>query len=1523
MNLRKGNTLPPFASHETPRNAFPGPAASAKPASTRRLKGMLALTALLLTAAGARAQAVFATPQNIGSAVTQTVTVTASATGAVSTVEVLTRGLTGLEFTKGGSSVTTPCASASFSAVGDTCNESVTFTPAYPGLRIGAVILLDLNGNVLGTAYVSGVGQGGLNVLTPGNVITVAGIDRSWTDPRDGVAATLSTVYQPASITIDGAGNMYIADSSDNKIRMVCGASAKITIKGTTCSGAGIITTIAGTGTAAYTGDGDLASSANVTLNSPSGVSLDGAGNLYIADTKNNVIREINASTGIISTVVGDGTGTAGYGGDGSKATASGVLLNAPWGITVDAFGDLFIADTANQRIRRVDVVTDDISTAAGDGDQTPGGKGTYSGDGGLANLAGLSLPYAVAFDAAGDMFIPDSANHRIRVVAAVGGIITPSSKISTVAGTGVAGSGCLNGPTASTALNSPSGVAVDAASNLYISDTQDSCIRKANATKGTLTAIAVNGQTTATMNGATGLPELATVYAPIGVYVDGLGNVYFADYFDMLIEEIQSNVAVLDYLPTAVLKGEESASALPQIVENDGNASASINDISATGANNAALDTATTTCNPLSYVLTEDADCTISAYFAPSTTGDPLLGNVFVTGDTVNDTNTPLDIVLVGNAASFTISLTSTPSPTSPYGSPVTLTAKVTASSGTASGSITFEDSLNGGTATVLGTKTLSGGQAIFTTSATALAVGVHTITAIYGTDSSTATVTLTVYENTTTVLASSSNPSTLGAPVTFTATISGTNGGGQTLSGTVTFTDGATTFTNNVINVTTSGATGTATYTATGLPQGANPITAVFTPTTPTLVYTSQGTLNQDVRDGTALTISSTPNPSTYGTAVVFTVGIPTVGSTPASGGVRLQIVPVGSGTAYATPGIVLSGNPATGSYSISALPVGSYNVTATYTGDTNYGPGTATLAPVQVVNQVQTTTTLTATPNPGTAGNVITIRAAVTPNSGTVTPTGTVTITDTLGGTTVTLKNAVALSGGAYSFGTSALAPGTHTLVATYSGDADDASSTSTISLVINQPATTTTLKATPPAGIEGKPVAITATVKADAGTALPAGTVTFTDTLNGTTVPLDGGAQTLRNGSFTFSTSTLAVGTHTVTANYAGDADDAASSGTLTVVVALGAASTTVTAAPNPATVQHTITFSATVTGNGVAPTGTVKFLANGTIALGTGTLSASGKAQVTNATLAAGSYQITAVYSGDADNAASTSAAITEVVGVLPTTTDLSTATTTGANAQTILVSTVQNNGVPGPVPTGTVTFTNGTTTVGSAPLNADGVATLTPNLGAGSYNIIASYPGDALHGPSQSAPVSVNSMGSSYTLTVTPNAVNLATTQNSIVTVKLASVSGFTDTIGLGCASLPAGVNCHFSSISVPLSASAPASTQLTIDTNNPLGGGASAMNKQPVQRKTELAGLFLPFSFLLGWVLWRFRKRHASILSTVLILVLSGAALMATGCIGFTQHDATAGTYTFQVVGVGVNSNVTEYQNVTLTITQ
>ena len=175
---------------------------------------------------------------------------------------------------------------------------------------------------------------------------------------------------------------------------------------------------------------------------------------------------------------------------------------------------------------------------------------------------------------------------------------------------------------------------------------------------------------------------------------------------------------------------------------------------------------------------------------------------------------------------------------------------------------------------------------------------------------------------------------------------------------------------------------------------------------------------------------------------------------------------------------------------------------------------------------------------------------------------------------------------------------------------------------------------------------------------------------------------------------------------------------------------------------------------------------------------------------------------------------------------------------------------------------------SGTTTLGSATLDASGVATLTPNLTGGvNYNIIANYSGDVDHLPSSSPAIAVSGTPTLFTLGVSPAGVTMATSQNATVTVNLTSNGSFTDTIGLGCASLPAGVFCHFSNASVKLTPGLSASVQLTIDTNNPLGGGSSAMNRPAGGSKISLAGLFLPLSALFGFVFWRLRKRSAGIL--------------------------------------------------------
>ena len=232
---------------------------------------------------------------------------------------------------------------------------------------------------------------------------------------------------------------------------------------------AGQLTTIAGNGVAGFGGDGGPATSAG--LNNPSGVFVDAARDVFIADAFNQRIREVVVSTGIIRTVAGNGT--FGFSGDGGPATSA--ELNGPEGVFVDAVGNIFIADTNNERIREVVASTGLIRTVAGNG--TLG----YSGDGNLPTSAELFAPTGVSVDAAGDIFIADSGNNRIREVVASTGLIR------TVAGNGNAGFGGDGGPPASAELNDPTGVFVDAAGDIFIGDNLNERIGKSSPQRATL----------------------------------------------------------------------------------------------------------------------------------------------------------------------------------------------------------------------------------------------------------------------------------------------------------------------------------------------------------------------------------------------------------------------------------------------------------------------------------------------------------------------------------------------------------------------------------------------------------------------------------------------------------------------------------------------------------------------------------------------------------------------------------------------------------------------------------------------------------------------------------------------------------------------------------------------------------------------------------------------------------------------------------------------------------------------------
>ncbi|MHB8260539.1 MAG: NHL domain-containing protein [Bacteroidia bacterium] len=260
----------------------------------------------------------------------------------------------------------------------------------------------------------------------------------------DGGQATAAKLDYPRGVKVDATGNLYISDSENNRIRKI--------------NTAGIITTVAGNGTAGYSGDGGQATTAG--LYNPNGVAFDALGNMYIPDDYNNRVRMINTA-GIITTIAG--TGTATYSGDGGQASVA--ELNFPSGVCLDAAGNLYIADQSNNRIRKINTAGV-ISTFVGNG--TAGS----SGDMGQATVAEINAPFGVVFDASGNLYIADRSNQRIRKVNTTG-------IISTIAGTGTSGYTGDMGQATAAELSSPFGVTIDAAGNLYIADDFNNRIRK------------------------------------------------------------------------------------------------------------------------------------------------------------------------------------------------------------------------------------------------------------------------------------------------------------------------------------------------------------------------------------------------------------------------------------------------------------------------------------------------------------------------------------------------------------------------------------------------------------------------------------------------------------------------------------------------------------------------------------------------------------------------------------------------------------------------------------------------------------------------------------------------------------------------------------------------------------------------------------------------------------------------------------------------------------------------------------
>jgi uncharacterized protein (TIGR03437 family) len=344
--------------------------------------------------------------------------------------------------------------------------------------------------------------------VSNGVIATVVGNGTIGYGGDNGPAAS-AQLHDPSGVALDSAGNLYFADTDNNRIRKVSN---------------GVITTVAGDGGVNYNGESGPATSVSLLL--PVGVAVDSAGNLYIADYNCLCIRKV--SNGVISPVAGGGTVL----GDNGPATSA--QLGYPEGVAVDSAGNLYISAgypdsmpywqyrlTDDNRIRKVSngVIT------------TVAGGGAVIGDNGPAASAQLSFPEGVAVDSTGDLYIADKVDSRVREVS--NGVIT------TVAGTGTYGYSGDNGPATSAQLNYPSSVAADSAGNLYIADAGNNRIRKVS--NGVITTVAGNG--TGAYFGDNGSAASAGLNNPQGVAVDAAGNLYIADYGNNRIRRVSNGV--------------------------------------------------------------------------------------------------------------------------------------------------------------------------------------------------------------------------------------------------------------------------------------------------------------------------------------------------------------------------------------------------------------------------------------------------------------------------------------------------------------------------------------------------------------------------------------------------------------------------------------------------------------------------------------------------------------------------------------------------------------------------------------------------------------------------------------------------------------------------------------------------------------------------------------------------------------------------------------------------------------------
>ena len=1079
----------------------------------------------------------------------------------------------------------------------------------------------------------------------------------------------------------------------------------------------------------------------------------DGAGNLYFNDYLNGRILELSSTNtaSVVTSQVGNEHSSMAIDGAGDLYISSptqgtvrfivpgvsntifntgSITLTSPSGVAIDGSGFIYIADSQTNKVARV---------------SPDGSISAYLPLTGLATP--LSSPYGLAVDG-NFLYIADTGNGRIVEVSLTTGNAAPVS--------------------ASNTFFNNYGVAVDAAGNLVVSNAGDSNIEELTPS-GTVFAFAADtGNTLAS--------------TPLGLTISTSGDIVSSDA-DLGLVKIERSTGSRTF-PTSTKVGFLDATDGYEnlTVQNSGNQAIQFTSTDPAFSSTVFASGPTNTCPVLqasSTPLAVGNTCTYSVSFTPSVVGanDGTLtvqGTAVGTGAAISGFS---NLIGTGISQVDTLKVVASPATTTP-GTPVSFT--VSALEGTTvittfTGTVTFTTTPTTGTSpngTSYTFTTADAGVHTFTNDALFNVPGTYTISATFNTVVGTSNSVVVAYPSQTT-LTSSVNPSLINNNTTLTATVSST-ASAIVPTGTITFLNGTASLGSCTLS------SGQCTLSVSFPTAGTYPLTAVYGSDTNFSASTSSPALNQVVTDFTAVpSVSSSINPSFVGQQTMLTATVAAAPGQPGAGTPTGSVTFKDGTTTLNTVNLV--GGTATLPFTFTTP--GNHSLTVTYSGNASFGPATSAASPyIQVVKDYTATASVTSSINPSFVGQQTTLTATVTAvpgQTGSTTPAGTVTFKD--GTTTLGTVNLV---GGIAALPVSFAISGAHNLTVTYNPSTNYTAVTSTPAYVqtVNQYTATASVTSSINPSFVGQQTTLTATitpVPGQTGATTPTGgTVTFKD--GGVSI----GTGTLVNGVATLLTSFTPSGAHNLTVTY-GSASYATvtSSPAYVQTVNQYTSQVTLTSSVNPSLINTPVILTATVsatpgqTGAGT-PGGSVTFK-DGATTLGTGTLAA-GVATFSATFTTLGNHSLTAVYGNTTSFSTSTSTPLIQVVDNFTSQVALTSSVNPSVlNQQTILTATV--SATPGQgtasIPTGTVTFKNGTATLGSPVTLINGAATLPASFApAGSYSLTVVYSGDNTFIGATSQPVTqiVNDYTSVAALTssIDPSFINQQTTLTATVSAK-------------------------------------------------------------------------------------------------------------------------------------------------------